>query len=100
MRLDDQEQLIRDLEGTLQHAAMETDRKLTTQQQEYEKKMQILLRQLTEGKDDATSDTRSEVVFILSDVTRFVEFSSAWYIKWSASFWIRWDSSLSQITVI
>ena len=83
MRLDDQEQLIRDLEGTLQHAAMETDRKLTTQQQEYEKKMQILLRQLTEGKDDATSDTRSEVthnraslVFILSDVTRFVEFSS------------------------
>ncbi len=44
-----------DLEGSLQRAAMETDRKLTIQQQDYEKKMQVLMRQLADAESAAAA---------------------------------------------
>ncbi|XP_061178029.1 kinesin-like protein KIF27 isoform X2 [Saccostrea echinata] len=47
VKLDEQEQLIRELEGALQRAAVEVDRRLTKQQREYEQKMQLLMQQIT-----------------------------------------------------
>ena len=50
MRIEEQERCLHDLEGSLQRAAMETDRKLTIQQQDYEKKIQVLMRQLADSE--------------------------------------------------
>lgn len=47
VKLDEQERLIRELEGALQRAAVEVDRRLTKQQREYEQKMQLLMHQIT-----------------------------------------------------
>ncbi len=55
MRIEEQERCVHDLEGSLQRAAMETDRKLTIQQQDYEKKMQVLMRQLADAESAAAA---------------------------------------------
>ena len=57
MKLDEQERIVGELETSLQRMTLETDRKLTFQQQEYEKKMQVLVHQLaqTEGESGSTS---------------------------------------------
>ena len=47
MKTDEQDRLIRELEGALQRSALEIDRKLTQQQREYEQKIQLLVQQLT-----------------------------------------------------
>ncbi|XP_078332440.1 kinesin-like protein KIF27 isoform X6 [Crassostrea virginica] len=47
VKLDEQERLIRELEGALQRAAVEVDRRLTKQQREYEQKIQLLMHQIT-----------------------------------------------------
>ncbi|XP_035825943.1 kinesin-like protein KIF27 isoform X2 [Aplysia californica] len=49
MKTDEQERLIRELEGALQRSALEIDRKLTQQQREYEQKMQLLMHQLAQS---------------------------------------------------
>lgn len=49
MRVDEQERVIADLESSLQRVGMEGDRRLTQQQQEYEKKLQVVMRQLNES---------------------------------------------------
>jgi hypothetical protein len=48
MRVEEQEKLVHEMESSLQRAVMDRDRKLTTQQQEYERKMQLLMKQLSE----------------------------------------------------
>ena len=48
MKTDEQERLIRELEGALQRSALEIDRKLTQQQREYEQKIQLLVHQLAQ----------------------------------------------------
>ncbi|XP_059168452.1 kinesin-like protein KIF27 isoform X2 [Physella acuta] len=48
VKSDEQERLIRELEGALQRSTLELDRKLTQQQREYEQKIQLLMHQLTE----------------------------------------------------
>ncbi|CAL1543407.1 unnamed protein product [Lymnaea stagnalis] len=48
VKTDEQERLIRELEGALQRSALELDRKLTQQQREYEQKIQLLMHQLAE----------------------------------------------------
>ena len=57
MKLDEQERIVGELETSLHRMTLETDRKLTFQQQEYEKKMQVLVHQLaqTEGESGLTS---------------------------------------------
>ena len=49
VKLDEQERLIHDLQGALQQASVEVDRRLTTQQKEYEQKIQLLMHQLMES---------------------------------------------------
>nr|KAG5694021.1 hypothetical protein BaRGS_002475 [Batillaria attramentaria] len=46
VKCDEQERVIRELESALQRSALELDRRLTQQQQEYEKKIQLLMHQL------------------------------------------------------
>lgn len=41
MKIDEQERFIHDLESTLQRQAIDMDRRLTQQQQQYEKKIQV-----------------------------------------------------------
>ena len=48
MKIDEQERLLHEMEGALQRSAVETDRRLTTQQKEYEQKIQLLMHQLME----------------------------------------------------
>ncbi|KAK3104146.1 hypothetical protein FSP39_024813, partial [Pinctada imbricata] len=46
VKIDEKDRLIRELEGALQRAAMEVDRRLTKQQREYEQKIQLLMHQM------------------------------------------------------
>lgn len=48
VKIDEQERLIRELEGSLQRSTVEIDRRLMSQQREYEEKIQLLMHQLTE----------------------------------------------------
>ena len=48
MKVDEQDRLIIDLESSLGRAGIETDRRLTQQQQQYERKIQALMRQLAD----------------------------------------------------
>ena len=48
MKVEELETTIKELETSLHRSTMESDRKMTHQQQEYEKKIQVLMRQLSE----------------------------------------------------
>ena len=48
MKVEELETVIKELETSLHRSTMESDRKMTHQQQEYEKKIQVLMRQLSE----------------------------------------------------
>ena len=50
MRLEETERIVSELESGLQRAAMDADRRLTQQQQKYEQKIQLLMRQLMENE--------------------------------------------------
>ncbi|CAG2234318.1 KIF27 [Mytilus edulis] len=49
VKQDEQERLIRELEAALQRSAVEVDRRITKQTQEYEQKIQMLMRQLADS---------------------------------------------------
>ncbi|KAL5007730.1 hypothetical protein ScPMuIL_016536 [Solemya velum] len=51
VKVDEQERLIRELENALQRTGVETDRRLTKLQREYEQKIQLLVRQLADNGD-------------------------------------------------
>ena len=59
VRIDEQEHLIRELEASLQRTCMEADRRLTVQQQDYERKIQVLMQQLTDVGDGVKPNTGS-----------------------------------------
>ena len=48
MKVEELETVIKELETSLHRSTMESDRKMTHQQQEYEKKIQVLMKQLSE----------------------------------------------------
>lgn len=64
VRVEEQEAVIREMEQSLQKAALDADRKLTQQQQDYERKIQMLVQQLSGSKShaggtaDIDNDTR------------------------------------------
>ncbi|KAL3842329.1 hypothetical protein ACJMK2_020357 [Sinanodonta woodiana] len=66
VKIDEQERLIQELEASLQRSVVEMDRRLTTQQKEYEQKIQLLMHQLMEnnsrmsGGDNLINDGRIE----------------------------------------
>ena len=49
VKQDEQERLIRELEAALQRSAVEVDRRITKQTWEYEQKIQMLMRQLSDS---------------------------------------------------
>ncbi|XP_045174185.2 kinesin-like protein KIF27 isoform X3 [Mercenaria mercenaria] len=56
VKIDEQERLIRELEGTLQRSAVEIDRRLMAQQKEYEQKIQLLMHQLMENGGNSNNN--------------------------------------------
>ncbi|XP_013410614.1 kinesin-like protein KIF27 isoform X2 [Lingula anatina] len=58
MKTDEQERLLKELEFALQRSAMEMDIKLTQQQQDYEQKIQLLMKQLAERAGPDTQEAR------------------------------------------
>ena len=46
VKSEEMERVVHELENALQRGGLETDRRLTQQQQEYEKKIQLLMHQL------------------------------------------------------
>lgn len=60
MKTEEQDAMLKELEASLQRSAIELDRKLTHQQQEYEKKIQVLMRQLSEAESGAASPGSSD----------------------------------------
>ncbi|KAI8506347.1 Kinesin-like protein kif27 [Branchiostoma belcheri] len=57
----DKNRLIREMESSLQRAAMDTERKLLNQQKEYEKQVQFLMQQASEGGKETTEETVSQL---------------------------------------
>lgn len=57
VKCEEQERIIHELETALQRSALELDRRLTQQQQEYERKIQMLMHQLmmSEGGNAVTN---------------------------------------------
>ncbi len=60
MKNDEQERIIQELESSLQRTGMEMDRKLTKQQQENEKKIQVLMHQLAELENGSVTPSGSD----------------------------------------
>ena len=57
MKIEELETVVKELEASLHRSTMEADRKVTQQQQEYEKKMQVLMRQLAESESGGNGMT-------------------------------------------
>ncbi|XP_035668109.1 kinesin-like protein KIF27 isoform X2 [Branchiostoma floridae] len=57
LKVDEQNRVIREMEASLQRAAMDTERKLLNQQKEYEKQVQFLMQQASEGSKETTEET-------------------------------------------
>lgn len=62
VKIDEQERLIRDLEGTLQRSGVEIDRRLMAQQKEYEQKIQLLMHQLMEAGNQSSSNGNTDLM--------------------------------------
>ena len=55
VKTEEMERVIHELENALQRSAFELDRRLTQQQQEYEKKIQLLMHQLMMAEGNTSS---------------------------------------------
>ncbi|KAL4224634.1 Kinesin-like protein kif27 [Mactra antiquata] len=62
VKIDEQERLIRDLEGSLQRSAVDIDRRLMAQQKEYEQKIQLLMHQLMEAGSSSNNGGHSNMM--------------------------------------
>jgi len=61
MKADEQMVRIAELESCVEKATMEADRRLTQQQEEYERRIQLLMKQLTQEETDARPDLMARV---------------------------------------
>lgn len=48
-QIEEDERVIRELEGSLEHAAMERDRMMVQQQRDHEQRIQALMQQISQG---------------------------------------------------
>lgn len=76
MRLEEQTTKSLELEASLQHTSMDADCRLTKQQQEYERKIQLLMKQLTETELSSRANYSTELRakdtrFALQDLSYF-----------------------------
>ncbi|KAI0219309.1 hypothetical protein LSAT2_029120 [Lamellibrachia satsuma] len=67
VKIDEQERLICELEASLQRATIETDRRLTQQQREHEKMMQLLMKQLSESTTEKRGNKAQEADTTVTD---------------------------------
>ena len=67
MKIDEQERFICELEASLQRATIETDRRLTQQQREHEKTMQLLMKQLSESTTEKRGNKAQEADTTVTD---------------------------------
>ena len=56
MKIEDQESLLFETQNALQKSAIDMDRKLTQQQQQYEQKIGVLMHQLTQSNNCTESE--------------------------------------------
>ena len=61
MKADEQMVRIAELESCVEKATMEADRRLTQQQEEYEHRIQLLMKQLTQEEAGGRSDLLTQV---------------------------------------
>jgi len=61
MKADEQMVRIAELESCVEKAAMDTDRRLTQQQHEYEHRIQLLMKQLTHAEVAGHSDLMAQI---------------------------------------
>ncbi|CAH1786333.1 unnamed protein product [Owenia fusiformis] len=61
MKVDEQERLVLELESTLERSVLESDRKLTEQQQQYEQQLQTLVHQLATRGDEGPDSKMKEL---------------------------------------
>ena len=61
MKADEQMVRIAELESCVEKATMEADRRLTRQQQEYEQRIQLLMKQLTQAETGGLSDLEAQI---------------------------------------
>ncbi|XP_033108904.1 kinesin-like protein KIF27 [Anneissia japonica] len=54
MKIDEQERLVRELDGALQRAEIEMDRKITEQQKQHQERVQFLMKQIEEQSGSST----------------------------------------------
>ncbi|XP_075454996.1 kinesin-like protein KIF27 [Ascaphus truei] len=56
MKVSEQENIVRELESTLEHLALQSDRRLTQQQTEHEQKMQLLLQHFRDNDGESIAE--------------------------------------------
>jgi len=61
MKTDEQMVRIAELESCVEKATMEADRRLTQQQEEYERRIQLLMKQLSQEETGGHSDLMARV---------------------------------------
>ena len=61
MKADEQMVRIAELESCVEKATMEADRRLTQQQQDYERRIQLLVKQLTQAETGGHSDLAAQI---------------------------------------
>ena len=61
MKADEQMVQIAELESCVEKATMEADRRLMQQQQEYERRIQLLMKQLTQAESGGHNDLAAEI---------------------------------------
>jgi len=61
MKADEQMVRIAELESCVEKATMEADRRLTQQQQDYERRIQLLMKQLTQAETGGHSDLAAQI---------------------------------------
>jgi len=61
MKTDEQMVQIAELESCVEKATLEADRRMTQQQQEYEHRVQLLMKQLAQAKSGDHSDLMTQI---------------------------------------
>ncbi|XP_054892935.1 kinesin-like protein kif7 [Poeciliopsis prolifica] len=70
MQLDEQQRLVQWLENALDRAQLDTDRRLTQQQKEHERSMQLLLQQCREQMDEGLAGRRRQYEGQIHNLTK------------------------------
>lgn len=90
MQLDEQQRLVQWLENALDRTQLDTDRRLTQQQKEHERSMQLLLQQCRGA--DQTSWMHNISIVPVESVFRHHEISR--------NVWVAWQLGITKVTLV